>query len=172
MTPEQADYIMRNLKKQTVGAALFAIGYYGSNGIGGYYQEGDSKKLWRPKAGTVDGAPAWTVHSPALDMLQMGATVRRLQQEKNSTAEGVYQGAKGALLEVPLFDGVSELTSGLKNYTTAGKFVGQQVKGAVIPPLVSQSAKWTDKANSRKASTFTDELKSGIPGLRETLPAQ
>lgn len=171
MTPEQADYILKNLKKQTVGAALFAIGYMGAKGIGGYYQEGDNKKGGQ-KAGTIGQAPAWSVHSPALDLLQMGATVKRVKDAKGSTGAGFYAAAQGGVLETPLFDGIAQITRDLKNSESAEKMVGKTVTSMVVPPLVSQVAKWTDKSETRKTRSGLDEFKKAVPGLRETLPTQ
>lgn len=178
LTPEQADYIMRNLKKQTVGAALMAIGYWNADKIGGYYQQGDSKDKTKPEAGTMKvfgvQIPRFLLHTPALEMLQIGATIKRVQDKTKAdnmpVASGVYAGGKGLVLEVPFFDQPARLTERLKDWQGVGKFAGEEVKGGFIPPDVQNIAKMTDQDVRRNPKTFWQSVEMGIPGLRQRVP--
>ncbi|MEI6396401.1 MAG: hypothetical protein WCT12_35505, partial [Verrucomicrobiota bacterium] len=53
LKPEEAEIIMRNLKKGTVGGALLAYGYFNSENIGGYYQPGEKRKADDVKVGHI-----------------------------------------------------------------------------------------------------------------------
>jgi hypothetical protein len=81
LSPEAADYIMRNLKKQTVGLGLMAIGWNAYEHFGGLYQEGK-----KPPAGMdwqdteINGHTVshhWT-HSPFWGMMQAAATAHHV----------------------------------------------------------------------------------------------
>ncbi|MDQ3920211.1 MAG: 2'-5' RNA ligase family protein, partial [Acidobacteriota bacterium] len=105
LTPDQADAVIRSLKKQTVGAGLMTLGYLFPGNFGGYYQPGDNKDKRKPQAGTIRVAghdlPRWLAHSPALEALQIGATVRhvvdaeRKKRGESPVASGLYQAGKG-----------------------------------------------------------------------------
>lgn len=176
LTPDQADYIMRNLKKQSVGAVIMALGYLNPNAIGGYYQQGDNKDLGKVKAGDMKvwgvTVPKFLIHNPAMEMLQLGATIRRVTDKKQSAGEGVFAAAKGLALDVPFFDTPGRIGEGLKNYSTAGKFLGNEVRGAFIPPDVQNIARMQDGDRVRKPKNFTQAIESGIPGLRQNVPTQ
>jgi len=180
LTPDQADYIMRNLKKQTIGAALLAMGYYGANQVGGYYQPGDKQQKDAPEPGGMKlfgvNIPKYLVHNPALEMLQMGATVRHIVESKKkgegTAGAGMFAAAKGLVGEVPFFDAPGRIAEGLKDYSSASKFAGEQVRDAVLPPDLQHYAKASDpeKVFKRKPEGFVDAIKTGVPGLREQVP--
>lgn len=178
LTPDQADYVLRNLKKQAVGAALIAIGYYNADQIGGYYQPGDSKDKNKPKAGTVrlwgHEVPTWLLHNPALEMLQVGATLRRVMNKQKSGSslakfgEGSKAAAKGILNEIPMIREPYEFAKGLDS---PAKFAGEQV-AQFIPPDVGNIARYMDNDRVRKPKTFTQAIENKIPGLRENVPSK
>lgn len=180
LSPDEADYIMRNLKKQTIGAALLAMGYYGAHQVGGYYQPGDKQDKNAPEPGGMKlfgvNIPKYLVHNPALEMLQMGATVRHIVESKKkgegTVGAGTYAAAKGLVGEVPFFDAPSRIAEGLKDAGSASKFAGENVRDAVLPPDLQRYAKQTDpeKVFKRKPGGFLDAIKTGVPGLREQVP--
>lgn len=192
LTPDHADYIMRNLKKQTVGAALLAMGYYATDFIqaSGYYQPGDNKKKGRPEPGTarinIDGEwheiPKWALHSPPMEILQMGATIRRVSEAEHrhrgsptthgSLGEGAYAAGTGLVGEVPFFDTFRRVEHGMENYSTAGVFLGNEARGALIPPDVQNIAKGMDDNTQRKPTSFTEAVEMGVPGLRDNVPTK
>lgn len=189
LTPDQADFILRNLKKQTVGMAIVALGYYLADEIGGYYdrhlkrghadvQPGDIKT----PAGTI---PKFLNHYQLAEMLHFGATIRRIEEstqrnpdtkkrEPKGLKEGIYGAAKGLVGQVPFFDEPGRLADAAQNTKTVGNFLGSEVRGALIPPDVQRLAKMLDdqQALKRRPKGFIDQIKSGIPGLREQVPLQ
>lgn len=194
LTPDQADYVMRNLKKQTVGAALMAIGYFASDQIGGYYQEGDNKDPDKPEAGGLRifgvDVPKSLLHTPILEMLQIGATIKRVQDKEQkkgklgaleSAASGIYQGGKGLITHVPFFEEPARLAESLKDFQGAKKFAGESTRSLFIPPdvqnVASQGIPFTGgafgdldangKPIKRTGEGFLDEILKGVPGLRQ-----
>jgi hypothetical protein len=180
LTPEQADYIMRNLKKQAVGAALLAMGYFSAHQIGGYYQPGEQRGKDDPEAGGMKvwgvNVPKYLVHNPALEMLQIGATIRHIADSKKkgegTIGAGVFAGAKGMVGEVPFFDAPMRVAEGLKTADSARQYLGENVRDALIPPDLQRYAKANDPEQvfKRKPDGFLDAIKTGIPGLREQVP--
>lgn len=189
LTADQADFIMRNLKKQTLGMAIVALGYYLADEIGGYYdrhlkrhgadvQPGDIKT----PAGTI---PKFLNHYQLAEMLHFGATIRRIEEstqrnaqtkkkEPKGLGEGLLGAGKGLVGQVPFFDEPGRLANAAENTKTLGNFLGGEVRGALIPPDVQRLAKMLDdqQALKRRPQGFVDQLKSGIPGLREQVPLQ
>lgn len=195
MTPDQADYVMRNLKKQSVGVAM-ALAFAAIPGIeaGGYYQEGDNKDKDKPKAGTLRvfgfDVPRWMTHIPALEPLQVAATVRnvykRVAKQGGSKSEAILGGATaagvGMLKEVPFIDQPLRLMESVKNWQGTKRMLGTQVRSMVVPPDVQKVAAAMDQpsgniiqrlrgeATARKPEGFIDEIKMGVPGWRKSVP--
>lgn len=176
ISPEDANFIMRNLKRQTVGAALMSIGYLTYKNWGGFYQPGDNKDPNKPKAGEakIDGheIPRWVMDSPLMIALQAGATLHRVQQKHGDSVEGGWAAAKGLIFEIPMLEQTRQLGEGLGTSGSFKKWAGAQVAGAITPPIVRQIAKAMDHGRTRKPKTFTDELKMGFPGFREQVSQQ
>jgi hypothetical protein len=191
LPPEQADYVMRNLKKQTMGTALMSVGFFLPEMFGGYYQRGDEKDKEKSEPGGMRLAghdvPRWLLHNPALEMAQIGATVRRVyekekQKESDSpVAEGIFQAVKGLVKEIPFFEEQGRLADAFNNWQGFRKFAGEAARSAIIPPDVQRAAKegvpftggkfgdvdTKGEPVKRYPQGFMDEIKSGIPGLRE-----
>src|SRR6185312_6676535 len=81
LAPEQADLIMRNLQKGSLGAAALLLGYFNADKVGGYYQAGQKRKQGDVGIGNVKvfghEIPSWAMHIPLMEVVQLGATVRR-----------------------------------------------------------------------------------------------
>lgn len=186
--PEQADLILRHLKKGLIGSALMLVGYLNPNAVGGYYQHGQKRSKEDVKAGGLRifgvDIPRLLVHNPALEALQLGSTIRRIKdskRKKSSTetrglTEGIVGGVAGLTEEVPLV-GSALKTSKLFDSHERASFVGELVKSGVEPQFVQWLARTMDKDAqgepvNRKSESIVDYLKSGVPGLRETLPAK
>jgi hypothetical protein len=182
LTPDQSDYVMRNLKKQTIGAALMYLGYNAADQIGGYYQPGDNKKALKNAPGDMTAfgvtVPRFLTHNPAMEMLQIGATIRRVEQARRAKSDetpvlsGVLAAGKGLLSEVPFFDTPSRIEQGAQNVHTLGKYLGAEVRSAFIPPDVQNIAKATDTAKQRHPTGFWQEIEAGVPGLRQNVSTQ
>lgn len=183
--PDEADAILRNLKRGSVGAALLAYGYFNPDSIGGYYQEGEKRKPGDVKAGelTINGisVPKYLIHNPVLEQLQIGATVRRVadsklrkkDQDKQGITTGIMAASVGVLEEAPFVNEtfhISKFRSPHERFEVAGDFAKN-----VIPQGVQQVASMTDKDSrgetvSRKPRNIGESIKTGIPILRKTVP--
>jgi hypothetical protein len=186
LKPAEADLIMRELKKGTLGGALLLTGYLAPQMFGGYYQENDRKALGHPAFGTMKiggvQVPTMLIHNPLLETLQIGATVRRVADSKlrkhDTDPQGLFSGATAAMLgltdEVPFVRQPEDLLR-LMNPYERDKYADQFARDMVVPLGVSWVAQHFDKdANgnyiARDPKTLGQTIESAIPLLRERLP--
>jgi hypothetical protein len=181
LSPDEADLIMRELKKGSIGAAVLALGYFNADAIGGYYQPNRKQKPGAVKYGSirVNGMdiPAFLLHNPLLECLQAGATVRRVADSKlrkkdagpQGLPAGVGAAAFGMVEQVPFMREMSELEK-LRNPYTRGEFLGEQAKSIAVPSIVQKTAEWMDQSRKRKPTTVLQHIETGIPGLRKSVP--
>ena len=188
MTPEQADFFMRALKKGSIGAAFIALGFFNPVNFGGYYT--GKRKKDDLEAGDIElfgvKLPHFMLHTPLLEMLQVGSTMRRAAEsqlakgEEPSKTLGMYTGGipavlKGQLTQIP-FIGTGERTMKLlENKTADGikEFGNSMVQSVVEPQLMQNLADFIDreegKTVKRESKGLVEKLKEGTPGLRQTL---
>jgi hypothetical protein len=184
LKPEEADTIMRQLKKGSVGSALLLAGYLLPQFIGGYYQRGkkqdDDLKAGDVKAG--DSTVSHTLlHNPAIEMLQVGATVRKVAESKARKADsetqgmgaGIYASAVGLADQIPFIKEMTNISTAMSP-NDRHKYWGELARSRIEPALLQWIAKQIDKDENsepvkRQTETLTEYLKSGIPGLRNTL---
>ena len=186
LPPEQADLIMRELKKGSIGAAVLLLGYFNADNVGGYYQPGEKRKPSDVKAGNLRifgiQIPSWLMHNPLLETLQVGATVRRVADSKlrkkdpraQGMAAGIGAAALGMVEQVPFVRSMADFEK-LSNPYTRGEFSGEYIKGIVVPSALQQTAQWTDPIDPRlrrKPTTLPQHIATGIPGLRQTVPLE
>ena len=180
LTMHQADNIMRSLKKGSIGLALLAIGYYANENIAGYYQPGDKKRPEGQGLNAMDmqvggvKIPHWLMHSPPIEVLRMGATLRRVNDAYSMAGKDVGPAAGGVAAtvglakQVPFFEEPGKIMGSLGNYDTAGLFIDDLIKSLIIPPDVQKLAVAMDPMETpRKPKDLVETLKTGIPGLRE-----
>jgi hypothetical protein len=183
MSAEQADYFMRALKKGAIGTAFIFMGYMNPQALGGYYT--GKRKEDELEAGDIElfgtKLPHFMTHTPLLEMLQVGATMRRASDAKIAKGEeptkfdGIPAIFKGEMTQVP-FIGTGQRVMKLADNKNADGFkdyaysMGQSI---LEPQLMQNIADWTDKKEGetvkRKTEGFVDKLKEGTPGLRKTL---
>lgn len=180
LPPEQADIIMRSLKKGSVGAAVMALGFFNSRSLGGYYQPGkrndEDVKFGAVRIFGVD-VPSYLVHNPLLECLQIGATVARVADSKlrksDPDTQGVGAGAVAAALgvidEVPFVRETTEVADVLDPRTRQSA-IGQTAKSLIVPQGVQWAAQQFDSVEKRKPQSITQNVEMGIPGLRNTVP--
>lgn len=191
LSPHDADVIMRNLKRGTIGTAVMALGYFNADKIGGYYQPGQKRDDSDVKFGKIrvfgHDVPSYLIHNPLLEQLQIGATIRRVADSKlrksddetQGTGSGAMAAALGVIQEAPFLSD-AELAVKLKDPGTRPSAVGELAKG-VVPVLLQNVAEAQDKdvqgetvkrdPNTGKVlSTAVNTVKLGIPGLRKTVP--
>lgn len=186
LTPAQADVIMRHLKKGSVGAGLLALGYFGANHIGGYYQPGkrDEKDV---KFGGVrifgTDIPRYLLHAPPLEILQIGATIRRVADSRlrksDEGTQGVVAGAAAAAMglieEVPLAQQAVDAGK-LFDPRQSKKAAGDITRSIAVPKLVDDIARKMDtdpatgEPTKRKPQTILQNIEQGVPGLRKKVP--
>lgn len=186
LKPAEADLIMRSLKKGSVGAAVMALGYFGADRIGGYYQPGQKRDQADVKFGRIrvfgHEIPSFLVHNPLLECLQIGATVRRVADSRlrksDSDTQGIAAGtlaaAVGVLEEVPFVREVTQLDKLLDPHQRT-KAAGEYAKSIVVPAAVDWTARQMDKDAAgetvqRKPETALQTIQTGIPGLRNLVP--
>jgi len=181
LTPDEKDYIMRALKKQSIGAAFLALGYANPNVVGGYYS--GPRKKGDLEAGDLKVAGIklshWMLHTPLLEALQFGATIRRARDEAGRAYNkrdlnmftGVLPATRGVVSQVPFAGGTEQITRATKSKDAFEKYIGGQAQGFIEPQLIKELAEFSDYKNGqltkRDSKTFMDKLKTGIPGLRQ-----
>jgi len=185
LSPEHADLIMRNLQKGSLGAAALLMGYFSADDVGGYYQPGEKRKPGDVKAGNVrlfgQEVPSYLLHTPIMEVVQLGATVRRVAESKmkkrdadpQGLGSGVWAASLGLIEGIPYARTAAEYTKLFdpreRQYET-----GQIAKDIVDPQLLQWIARVTDMRDgarvNRKPGTVGEAIKSGIPGARQTVP--
>lgn len=185
LTRPQAEGIMRQLKRGTLGLPLFFLGYYMAGNVGGFYsgkrKEDDVEAgAIRTPLGTV---PGWMAsHHPALMALQLGATWRRAEETiRHGEPEGPVGGlahATGAMLEEVPF--VREQV----RLSRPDRWAEDLARSFAIPKFVEWLAQLTDKRDGNRdlqnmwlgqpqqhrPGGAMDRLRMGVPWLRRSAP--
>jgi hypothetical protein len=193
LPPAQADSIMRQLKKGSIGNALILTGYYTANNIGGFYHDQDKRtpedvQPGRYRIGNVD-LPASAGHSTGAMLLNIGATVKRVQDERIKKSEAATKGLSQGILaaggglahEIPFVPAATGITDALGSPHGFEKYVNGMIQSTTVPALSSHIAKILDTPGSlpsnilqepvkRKPTNPLEAVKMGIPGLRQTVP--
>lgn len=192
LKPDEAEAILRNLKRGSLGAAFLTLGFMNPDAAGGYYVEGQKKKKGDVEYGGLKvfgiNIPRYLVHNPILEQLQIGATIRRVMDSKvrktdketRGLGAGAWAAMMGLLDETPF---ISEMAAGTKLAHPEG---GQEFTGglaqSVIPQLVQERAKEgipfiypadrdaQGNPIKRKPRTVWERFKMGLPVLRKTVP--
>jgi hypothetical protein len=198
LTPDQADLIMRELKKGSIGLAALYLGYMGYQSVGGVYEQGKKRSLGdvKPAAARLFDVdiPGNLLHHPIINSIQLGATVHRTAEDKlrrkDPDAQGIPAGVLaaswGLAEEVPFIQGPSRLFQGIKSPYTRQQTLGNEIGSVVIPQAVTYLAKVLDQRRETppnnlyqrltgpparlKPSNIVESLKTRIPGLRQQVP--
>jgi len=179
LSEEEADMIMRNLKKGTIGAGALLLGYFNPANFGGYYEKYEKRAPGDLKAGQTRAfgltIPVWLQESPIFQTMQLGATIRRVQDkivhgEPEGIGKGIWAGLLGLVEHEPLVDQPARIMGAIKDPKEREYFLGQLAKGTIVPAGISNIAQWTDPAESRKPGSILESVETGIPGLRENVP--
>lgn len=174
LTPRQADYVMRVMKKQSLGAGLLALGYFNPQAFGGFRVPGGKRDENDPlKAGDIKifgtEIPHWMTHTPLLSILQMGATIRRGADKYGETALAT---GTDIAESTPFYETPKDLIRGMESTKNMSQFAGNFLRGLLVPNLVNQGAQYfdTDSGGSpikRNPKSVLEGIETGIPGLRE-----
>lgn len=185
LTPNQADQIMRHLKKGAIGPAVFLLGWYAYDKAGGFYQGGKKKDESKPGAGDVKIGDVTIdhnlLHYPAISVFQAGATMRQVAEttvkgEQKGKFSGALAGIAGLVQEAPLARETADFGQ-LFDANRRDRFFADWVRSRVIPQMLQFEARREDvdaqgKPIKRKPHTIGQNLATGIPVLRQTVPTK
>jgi hypothetical protein len=197
ISPEDADNIMRQIKKGSVGLTAMAIGYALPDYFGGFYRKGADKDEEAPEYGGIGPIPKTLLHHPAFVPFQIGATLRKVWDESMfdretfgddaaAIARGFAEGQMGLLEELPFVN----LSRNVGKYIDPSRLpeTGGEYAKSLIPGFIQETAKvmdvpeqnvggalktlfWDKKdVTKRKAEDFLDHIYEGLPVLREQVP--
>lgn len=180
LTPQEADYVMRQFKKQGLGIGLLALGYMGAHSLGGFWRRDKDKKMNSVHPGDIEvfgeKIPHTFLHSPMIEIMQAGATYRQIADEyakhgkEGAAGHGLYESGLGILKQSPFVNTPLQLAEALKGEKGLQKFSAELVRSVVLPPDVQKLARMLDplpEGAKRKPHGFVDIVKLGVPGLRE-----
>jgi hypothetical protein len=162
LTPDQADSIMRQLRKGSIGLAMLAYGLASPQSFGGFYRRGrKDEETGPPMSMTIGGQtiPSVFLHHPLFLVGQFGATLRQ---------SGLGDAAVGALEEIPFVREMTEIDKAI-DPKTRGRFFGEFAKSLAIPQFIQWFAGLGDD-QKRRPTNLTEYIESGIPGLRQNVP--
>lgn len=192
LPPGQAERIMRQLKKGSLGAGLVALGATGVVKVGGYYDGPRADSDLQPGQIEIAGhaIPHMILHHPALEALQVGGTLFRAK----TASSGAWDATKGLAEQIPFVETYREIGKDVWGREPT-KAAGAVLRGISIPPDAQRLARvfdqkgppktpseqalqelgWVDiHAKKRKphGSTLRKiglEEELGIPGLRDNV---
>lgn len=188
ITPELADYVMRNLKKGAVGKVLMLVGWLGYQSLGAMYDQQRRKKPGEPDYGDIrlgeHTVPHQLLHAPQFELMMATALARRVYEQRMAQQKRKEQpqtpasdavaaaghALQGVLNTIPFIEAPVEFWRGITN---PGDYLGRKV-AENEPQALKDVAKWTDheQALSRRPEGFLQQVEAGIPGLREQVPTR
>jgi hypothetical protein len=184
LSPKEADFIMRNLKKNTLSALLASAVFSGVLKItfAGNYQRGEKRDSTELKAGewAINGVkmPTAIGHIPIFESMQVyqtafnAAEASRLKgdsQAANITA-GIGQGAYSDLEHIPF---VGTTTKDAESFATPEgrqKWFTKLTVSLLVPPDSSSVARYFDNDTPRQPRSSKELLENVIPGVRQNIP--
>lgn len=197
-TPERADYILKNIGQQGVGAIAIATGIILADYLGGIPGAGKKGVVQKdaegnpikPDEADIAGVPvgAWGFHGAPFAMLQMGAGIKHVFEQEVGR-KGATDAALTAIVSnvwnwtertIPPFDVVRRDANTLEYGRSRGKYgspwgelLGNQLRSMFVPLALQQEAAREDPYKKfRKQRNLQDDIKVGIPGYREEVPTR
>lgn len=188
-TPEVNDYIMRNLKKGLVGAALAPIFWLLASELGALYDQSRKKKASEPEYGDIR-TPLGTInhhllHIPLVEFAQSVALARRVWEQQNgkidkktgepksapeAAGDAAIQSAVAVGNTLPFVGAIKDFSRGMSDAKGFGGYTGR-IASSFIPQIVQQTARGMDPdVAPRKPQNFGQQIEQAIPGLRENVP--
>ena len=187
-TPEQKDHILKLLKAGTLGNALLATGaLLAYSHFGGMYNQFDKSKRKQDDVKTGESKiggteiPKYAEHALPMQLLQSGATMRRIYDYYRSKHEKIPQAIGTAIWgtgfslisEIPFVNLAEKLFEAKNPYGLQKE--ANSIAAMAIPQMLKEYAKSHDvDANGnpivRKPKDIVDAFKYNIPGLRQEVP--
>lgn len=186
--PEVADTILRAYKYGGVGLVTAYIGltqpqWFKSAGYFAPKEPGNPDTEGKPmKPGDLQifghAVPKVLAHAPFVEAVQFWASVRR-GYENAGVPKAAFEGGLGLAEQAPGVESVTQMLKSLEGENQAAKWTGTYLRGLTEPQALQQYAAWRDQGIDpytgqpvkRSPADFTDELKMGVPGLRQQVPA-
>jgi hypothetical protein len=182
LSPEDANALARSFGGGMLGLILAAYAWQNPDKFGGIYGEYDETHKKGPaglKTNEIQlpggfKLPGWMNHAPEAWFLNMVASSRRVYDKNyakmgagNAMMETLAFSLMAPVKNMPFIDAWLRYFSG---HQSAGRTMGQTVRSAILPG--GDSFLQMFDSQERRPQTFTDELKMGIPGLRQTVPVK
>jgi hypothetical protein len=183
LKPEEADQIMRHLKKGSIGLAAMALAFYNPGGMvqgGGFYQRGEqrSEDDLEPESLKLFNMviEKQFLHNPLYLAMQVAATARRSMEEEYTIAgkdpksfpAAMGAGLLGLTEGVPYMKAFQDFVKA-SDPNTAGKFWAEALKNDTIPQAIQYMAKKMDKdKQGRDIVRKTDFSDGNFEGLKQT----
>jgi hypothetical protein len=186
LSADDADILMRSLKKGTLGGAALTLGYLCADQFGGFFQRGKKSEPGEVKYGearipgkklpaVVGGpdVPDWMLDNTFMNTVMVGATARKVADssvkgESQGIGNGILAGTLGLVDEVPF---VREMTEMDKVMTPSqrGKWVDSFVSSLFVPQAATFWAKYKDKDAEghsiiRDPEGLWQTIQASIPG--------
>lgn len=185
LSEDEADMVMRNLKKGSLGAGALLLGYFNPTTFGGYYQQGEKRDDKDVKAGAAKifghTIPIWLLESPIFQTMQLGSTIRRVADTKvKDIPKGITSGIMAASLGLaehePLVDQPTRILEAIKSDKERSYFLDEMAKSTIEPALlqnIAEGKEWFQSGSVKhKPETLGEHLEMGVPGLREKVPTK
>lgn len=183
LTSRDAEIITRALKYGAFGLAMSVYAWQNPQRFGGIWAIG--KQAPHPhdlppgdiKLPNGQVLSHHLAHGPMGGHLNMVADARRLYDKLKKEGPKTPWSNMTETAFFSMFAGAKDLAvistpaRWASPFKSAGAKAGEIVKSIFIPRAVQDFAKWQD-GKERKATTFSGELKSAIPGLRQSLPVR
>lgn len=185
LTPEQADNIVRAMKKGFTGLPFLLMGFYAAANGGGFYQKGQKAKEGDVKAGDIrvgdtDIDKGW-LHSQYADIFQYGATLfkaaasrlSRTDPDPRGFGSGLLAASMGLLGQIPYIRETSTVANLMDPQTQDNAFQ-RKLASILVPGVFQWAAQQADKDASgnvvkRKPESLGQNIEMGIPGMRQNV---
>lgn len=174
--PDDADAIIRGIKKATLGspfmvlALLSALGLINFVQFGGYYRRGKKKKPEDVPFGGVRilgfNLPSWAGHIPLFEAMQMITTAVQVFQDyrdkdkevQESATHAALDTARGMASEIPFYEEPSRALTATEQPEGAAQYAGDVVRGFIMPPDIQRAARVWDPGEPTTAWQKTGEM--------------
>lgn len=186
LKPEQADVIARHLKRGSLGAAMALVGIFAADSLGGFYRKGhkqdkDAVDEEGVRLNDFDISRNY-LHYPGFMVAQFFATVTKVMRERVSANSSEEKGKLAGILAAAF--GLAEGLPPVRLAETVSELGDEKQRdyamGSLIRTAIPQGAQWAAKRFdekdaegnpvTRKPKGLLENLKMGIPGLRQTVP--
>jgi hypothetical protein len=188
LSNEDANFIMRNLKKNSV-AALLASGVFSgliNVTLGGLYEKGEKRdpNALAPGDIAINGkklpkiASYFLTHIPVLLALQVFQTMKNASDAERLSGKGIASrtanaaasGAAAVASHIPFVGSTERDLPQLFTVEGREKYFTNLAVSFLLPPDVGSLAKELDKDTPRKPENTVQSFENVIPGMRGDVP--